>query len=100
MATGGTGVALRSYAKANMISILCRGRYEVLKASVHGAALGVAAVCAAYNFSAWLVRRQRHSWINAVVYGTLVAWEVHQVRHHLDCRIVNRESTAAGERAA
>jgi hypothetical protein len=83
-----------------MISILCRGRYEVLKASVHGAALGVAAVCAAYNFSAWLVRRQRHSWINAVVYGTLVAWEVHQVRHHLNCRIVDGESTPAGDRAA
>lgn len=82
-----------------MITILCRGRYEVLKASVHGAALGVAAVCAAYNFSAWLVRRQRHSWINALVYGTLTAWELHHVRHHLNCRVVDSESTD-GQRAA
>lgn len=82
-----------------MITILCRGRYEVLKASVHGAALGVAAVCAAYNFSAWLVRRQRHSWINALVYGTLTAWEIHHVRHHLNCRVVESESTD-GQRAA
>jgi hypothetical protein len=82
-----------------MISILCRGRYEVLKAGVHSTALGVAAVCAAYNFSAWLVRRQRHSWINAVVYGTLTAWEIHHVRHHLKCRIVESESTD-GQRAA
>ncbi len=76
-----------------MITILCRGRYEGLKAGVHGAALGLAAVCAAYNFSAWLARRQRHSWINAVVYGTLTAWEIHHVRHHLNCRIVDSESS-------
>jgi hypothetical protein len=83
-----------------MISILCRGRYEVFKASVHGTALGLAAVCAAYNFSAWLVRRQRHSWINAVVYGTLTAWELQHVRHHLNCRVVNSEATTDEERAA
>jgi hypothetical protein len=100
MTTKGMGLAQGSYAKTKMISLLCRGRYEVLKASVHGTALGVAAVCAAYNLSAWLVRRQRHSWINAVLYGTLIAWEVHQVRHHLNCRIVNGESAVGGERAA
>jgi hypothetical protein len=99
MNTQGTGLALLCYAKANMIPILCRGRYEVLKAGVHGTALGIAAVCAAYNFSAWLVRRQRHSWINAVVYGTLTAWEISHVRHHLNCRIVESESTD-GQRAA
>jgi hypothetical protein len=82
-----------------MVSILYRGRYEVLKAGVHGATFGLAAVCAAYNFSAWLARRQRHSWINAVLYGTLAAWEVHHVRHHLNCRIVSSESTD-GRRAA
>jgi hypothetical protein len=71
-----------------MLSIICHGRYEVLKASVHGVALGTAAVCAVYNFAAWIGRRQRHSWVNAVLYGTLVAWEVQHVRHHLNCRVV------------
>lgn len=74
-----------------MITILCRGEYELLKAGVHGAALTLAAVCATYNFSAWLARRHRHSWINAVVYGTLTAWEIHHVRHHLNCRIVDSQ---------
>jgi hypothetical protein len=72
-----------------MLTILCHGRYEALKATVHGTALGIAAVCAAYNFAAWLARRQRHSWVNAALYGTLTAWEYHHVRHHLDCRVVN-----------
>lgn len=73
---------------AKMPSLLCHGRYEVLKASVHGAALGIAAVCAMYNFAAWLARRQRHSWVNATLYASLTAWEYNHVRHHLDCRIV------------
>jgi hypothetical protein len=73
---------------ANMPSILCHGRYEVLKAAVHGTALGIAAVCTTYNFAAWMARRQRHSWINAALYATLVAWEVQHVRHHLNCRVV------------
>ena len=55
-----------------MLSIICHGRYEV-KASVHGAALGITAVCAAYNFAAWIGRRQTHSWVNAAVYGALTA---------------------------
>ena len=83
-----------------MLSIICHGRYEVLKASVHGAALGIAAICAAYNFAAWVGRRQRHSWINAVVYGTLTAWEVHHVRHHLNCRVVRLEPAVDEKRAA
>ena len=76
---------------ANVPSLLCHGRYEVLKAGVHGTALGIAAVCAAYNFAAWTARRQRHSWVNAALYATLVAWEVQHVRHHLNCRIVQIE---------
>jgi hypothetical protein len=76
---------------ANMPSLLCRGRYEVLKAGVHGTALGIATVCAAYNFAAWMARRQRHSWINAALYATLVAWEVQHVRHHLNCHSVQNE---------
>jgi hypothetical protein len=82
-----------------MLSIICHGRYEVLKASVHGAAMGIAALCAVYNFAAWIGRRQRHSWINAALYGTLTAWEVHHVRHHLNCRVV-KVAPADEERAA
>jgi hypothetical protein len=84
---------------ANVPTLLCHGRYEVLKAGVHGAALGIAAVCAAYNFAAWVARRQRHSWINATLDATLVAWEVQHVRHHLNCRIV-RIAPVDGRRAA
>jgi hypothetical protein len=82
-----------------MVTILCHGRYEVLKAGVHGAALGVAAVCAMYNFAAWIARGQRHSWVNTVLYSTLVAWEVQHVRHHLNCRVVTIEPSDT-ERAA
>jgi len=87
--TSNRGMALAlALDKANMLAVLCHGRYEPLKAGVHGAALGIAAVCAAYNFAAWVARRQRHSWINATLYGALTAWEYHHVRHHLDCRVV------------
>ena len=82
-----------------MVALLCHGRYEVFKASVHGTVLGLAAVCAAYNFAAWLARGQRHSWVNAAMYGTLTAWEYHHVRHHLNCRIVTT-GTADKQRAA
>ena len=83
-----------------MVSILCHGRYEGLKASVHGAALGIAAVCAAYNFAAWIVRRQQHSWINTALYGALTVWEVQHVRHHLNYRVVRIAPPADEERAA
>jgi hypothetical protein len=78
-----------------MLTVLCRGRYELLKAGVHGAALGIAGVCTVYNFAAWLGRRQRHSWVNAMLYGALTAWEYHHVRHHLDCRVVTDGQRAA-----
>jgi len=83
-----------------MLAVLCHGRYELLKAGVHGAALGIAAVCTAYNFAAWLARRQRHSWINAAVYGTLTAWEYHHVMHHLNCRVITTAESGDAERAA
>jgi hypothetical protein len=76
-----------------MLSILCHGRYEALKASVHGTAVGLAALCAVYNFAAWLARRQRHSWINAALYTTLAAWEVQHVQHHLNCQVVKIKQT-------
>ena len=59
------------------------GNCEPLKASIHGAVLALAALCAAYNAAAWLKRRQRHLAINACLYATTVFWERFQVAHHL-----------------
>jgi hypothetical protein len=67
------------------LPLLCTGRYERLKATVHGVVLGTAAVCALYNFAAWTVRRQRHSAINAALYTAITAWEWVHVQHHLEC---------------
>jgi hypothetical protein len=83
-----------------MLAVLHHGRYEPLKAGVHGAALGIAAVCTAYNFAAWVVRRQRHSWINATLYGALVAWEYQHVRHHLDYCVVRIGERSDEQQAA
>jgi len=82
------------------LPILCTGRHEVLKASIHGVVLGTAAVCALYNFAAWTVRRQRHLAINTGLYTALAAWEWIHVQHHLECvpeapRQENEESPAA-----
>jgi hypothetical protein len=65
------------------LPILQCGNCEPLKAAVHGAALGLAALCAAYNLAAWLTRHQAHLAINTLLYGTMVAWEATHVRHHL-----------------
>ena len=67
------------------LPLLCAGRYEPLKAAVHGVVLGTAAVCAAYNIAAWLARRKRHLAVNAGLYSALVVWEWIHVRHHIDC---------------
>lgn len=67
------------------LPILCTGRCELLKASIHGVVLGTAAVCAIYNFAAWTVRRQRHLAINTGLYTALAAWEWIHVQHHLEC---------------
>jgi hypothetical protein len=67
------------------LPLLCTGRCEGLKASIHGVVLGTAAVCALYNLSAWTVRKQRHLAINTVLYSALAAWEWVHVRHHLEC---------------
>jgi hypothetical protein len=81
-------------------TLLHKGEFEVLKAGVHGVALGVAAVCAAYNLAAWLVRRQRHSVVNAGLYTAVAVWECVHIKHHIECRSVRprrsrRESAAA-----
>jgi hypothetical protein len=65
------------------LPILQCGNCEPLKASVHGAVLGLSALCAAYNFAAWLTRHQMHLAINTLLYGALVAWEAVHVRHHV-----------------
>jgi hypothetical protein len=64
--------------------LLCTGRCEVLKASIHGVVLGTAALCALYNFAAWTVRRQRHLAVNTGLYTALAVWEWIHVWHHVD----------------
>jgi hypothetical protein len=69
------------------LPILHHGSCEPLKAGIHGAALGLAAMMGLYNAAAWLHRRERHLWINAVVYGMAIAFEQRHVAHHLhSCR--------------
>jgi hypothetical protein len=77
------------------LPLLCTGRFELLKAAVHGVVLGTAALCAAYNIAAWLARRERHLAVNAGLYSTLVVWECIHVQHHIDCL-----SARAGEAQA
>jgi hypothetical protein len=67
------------------LPILCTGRCETLKASIHGVVLGTAALCALYNLAAWTVRRQRHLAINTGLYTALAVWEWIHVQHHVDC---------------
>ena len=59
------------------------GQSEGAKAAVHGLLLVTAGVCAAYNVTAWLFRRERHLLINSIVYTGGVAWEAKKIRHHL-----------------
>ena len=64
--------------------VLHAGNCERLKATTHALAMGIAAVCAAYNAAAWIVRRQRHLAFNAVLYTAATVWEAGHVRHHLE----------------
>jgi hypothetical protein len=63
--------------------VLQNGNCEPLKAATHGIMLGTALVCASYNLAAWIVRRQRHLAVNALLYTAAVIWETQHVRHHL-----------------
>lgn len=65
------------------LKVLKCGNCEVLKAAVHGTALGLAALCGLYNAAAWLSRREQHLAVNAVLYAALTAWEQQHVAHHL-----------------
>lgn len=65
------------------LPILQCGNCEPLKASVHAVAMATAALCAAYNFAAWLARGQTHLAVNTLLYSAVVAWEAAHVRHHV-----------------
>ncbi len=67
----------------NHPAILDHGSYETAKAAVHAAALGLGLVMGTYNMAAWVVRRQRHLFLNACVYVVFSLWEVRLVAHHL-----------------
>jgi hypothetical protein len=64
------------------VRVLDSGTFEGVKAGVHGAALGLAAVMCLYNAAAWLQRRERHLAINAIVYGSAIILEREHVLHH------------------
>mgnify|MGYP001619360699 CR=1 FL=1 len=62
---------------------LCAGgAAEGTKLAAHVLLLGMAGVCLTYNLSAWLLRRESHLAMNAVVYATLVGFEAMKIRHH------------------
>jgi hypothetical protein len=80
------------------VRALDSGSFEELKAGVHGAALGLAAVMCLYNAAAWLQRRERHLGINAIVYGSAIILERQHVAHHR--ATVRRLALAAAALAA
>ena len=65
------------------LKVLKCGNCEELKLGVHALALGVAALCGAYNAAAWLSRRERHLAVNTVMYAVLIAFEQQHVSHHI-----------------
>jgi hypothetical protein len=86
-----------------MVRTFCvSGNHEVVKCGVHGAAGVIAALCAAYNITAWCFRRDHHLRVNAVVYSLAVAWELKQTLHHLSACAPCREvvAVAVAEEAA
>ncbi len=65
------------------LKVLKCGNCEELKLGVHALALGVAALCGAYNAAAWLSRRERHLAVNTIMYAALIAFEQQHVAHHM-----------------
>jgi hypothetical protein len=65
------------------LKVLKCGNCEELKLGVHAAALGIVALCGAYNIAAWLSRREQHLAVNAVLYAALTIWEQQHVSHHM-----------------
>ena len=67
-----------------MVKTFCTsGEQEGVKGAFHGTACLLATAMAAYNVAAWILRREAHLGINAVVYSLAVGWEVKQTMHHL-----------------
>ena len=65
------------------LEVLKCGNCERVKLSVHGLALGLAALCGLYNAAAWLSRREQHLALNTVLYAALIAFEQQHVSHHM-----------------
>lgn len=59
------------------------GEHESLKAGIHGAICGLAAVCTVYNVWAFCVRREPHLAVNGLVYLALTAFEQKKVTSHV-----------------
>src|SRR4051795_7561545 len=78
----GTHVAPLGHMTMDLKVLKC-GNCEPLKLGVHALALGLAALCGAYNAAAWLSRRERHLAINTVLYAALIAFEQQHVSHHI-----------------
>lgn len=66
------------------LKVLKCGNCEELKLGVHAMALGLAALCGAYNAAAWLSRREQHLAVNTVLYAALIAFEHQHVVHHME----------------
>ena len=65
------------------LEVLKCGNCERVKLGVHGLALGLAALCGAYNAAAWWSRREQHLAVNAVLYAVLIAFEHQHVSQHI-----------------
>jgi len=66
------------------LDVLKCGNREELKLGVHAGVLALAAICGVYNATAWLVRREPHLAVNAVLYLMLVGWEQQHISHHME----------------
>jgi hypothetical protein len=75
--------------------ILDCGEREAMKAAFHAAALSLGVVMGTYNAAAWIVRRQRHLFVNAWVYAVFATWEGRLVAHHLRQVTVGRPPAKA-----
>ena len=79
-----SGTAVATLVRMTMdLRVLQCGNCEELKLGVHATALGLAALCGAYNAAAWLSRREQHLAINTVLYAALIAFEQRHVAHHI-----------------
>ena len=96
----GTTVALLDRMTMDLKVLKC-GNCEELKLGVHALALGVAALCGAYNAAAWLSRREPHLAVNTLMYAALIAFEQQHVSHHIaEIRRPQRSSEPKAEALA